>query len=103
MAITWREHIKNTMARMSKGTHLKEVLKAASKTWKSVKKDASVAAAAPAAPAKSRRARKGSRKGSRKSRRSTRRARRGGAAVMAADAGALKGNGGLSGSPFGGK
>lgn len=101
MAITWRQHIKNTMARMSKGTHLKEVLKAASKTWKSVKKDASGAAAA--APAKSRRGRKGSRKGSRKSRRSTRRARRGGASVMAADAGALKSNGGLNGSPFGGK
>ena len=98
MAITWRQHIKNTMARMSKGTHLKEVLKAASKTWKSVKKDASGAVAA--APAKSRRRRKGSRK----SRRSTRRARRGGAAVMAADAGLLGGkNGGLAGSPFGGK
>ena len=41
MAITWREHIKNTMARMEKGTHLKEVLKEASKTWKSVKKDSS--------------------------------------------------------------
>ena len=98
MAITWRQHIKNTMAHMSKGTHLKEVLKAASKTWKSVKKDASGAVAV-AAPAKSRRGRKGSRKGSRKSRRSTRRTRRGGS-VMAADAGALKGNGGLGGSPF---
>ena len=102
MAITWRQHIKNTMARMSKGTHLKEVLKAASKTWKSVKKDASGAVAA--APAKSRRGRKGSRKGSRKSRRSTRRARRGGSAVMAAYAGLLGGkNSGLAGSPVGGK
>ena len=42
MAITWRQHIKNTMATMGKKTHLKDVLKAASKTWKSVKKDVSV-------------------------------------------------------------
>ena len=32
MAITWRQHIKNTMARMEKGTHLKEVLKEAIKS-----------------------------------------------------------------------
>ena len=78
MAITWRQHIKNTMATMGKKTHLKDVLKAASKTWKSVKKD--VSGAAPAAAAKSRRARKGSRK-NKKTRRSTRRSRRGGAVV----------------------
>ena len=83
MAITWRQHIKNTMARMGKKTHLKDVLKAASKTWKSVKKD--VSGAAPAAATKSRRARKGSRK-NKKTRRSTRRSRRGGAVVAASAA-----------------
>ena len=77
MAITWRQHIKNTMARMGKKTHLKDVLKAASKTWKSVKKD--VSGAAPAVT-KSRRGRKGSRK-NKKTRRSTRRSRRGGAVM----------------------
>lgn len=77
MAITWRQHIKNTMATMGKKTHLKDVLKAASKTWKSVKKD--VSGAAPAAT-KSRRGRKGSRK-NKKTRRSTRRSRRGGAVM----------------------
>ena len=91
MAITWRQHIKNTMATMGKKTHLKDVLKAASKTWKSVKKD--VSGAAPAA-AKSRRARKGSRK-NKKTRRSTRRSRRGGA-VMAYSADQLQG--GLKGA-----
>ena len=79
MAITWRQHIKNTMAKMGKKTHLKDVLKAASKTWKSVKKD--VSGAAPAAT-KSRRGRKGSRKNN-KTRRSTRRSRRGGAVMPA--------------------
>jgi hypothetical protein len=82
MAITWRQHIKNTMARMGKKTHLKDVLKAASKTWKSVKKD--VSGAAPAAT-KSRRGRKGSRKNKK-----TRRSRRGGSA-MAASASDLSG------------
>ena len=77
MAITWRQHIKNTMATMGKKTHLKDVLKAASKTWKSVKKD--VSGAAPAVT-KSRRGRKGSRK-NKKTRRSTRRSRRGGAVM----------------------
>jgi hypothetical protein len=92
MAITWRQHIKNTMARMGKKTHLKDVLKAASKTWKSVKKD--VSGAAPAAATKSRRARKGSRK-NKKTRRSTKRSRRGGAAAAASSAdltGGLKGS-----------
>ena len=82
MAITWRQHIKNTMATMGKKTHLKDVLKAASKTWKSVKKD--VSGAAPAAT-KSRRGRKGSRKNKK-----TRRSRRGGSA-MAASASDLSG------------
>ena len=77
MAITWRQHIKNTMATMGKKTHLKDVLKAASKTWKSVKKDVSGAASA---VTKTKRARKGSRK-NKKTRRSTRRSRRGGAVV----------------------
>ena len=40
MAITWRQHVKNTMAKMGKETHLKDVLKMASKTWKSVKSGA---------------------------------------------------------------
>lgn len=92
MAITWRQHIKNTMATMGKKTHLKDVLKAASKTWKSVKKD--VSGAAPATAAKSRRARKGSRK-NKKTRRSTRRSRRGGA-VMPYAASELQG--GLKGA-----
>ena len=94
MAITWRQHIKNTMASMGKKTHLKDVLKAASKTWKGVKKDVSGAASA---VTKSKRGRKGSRK-NRKTRRSTKRSRRGGSAVAAADASALKG--GLHGSNF---
>ena len=93
MAITWRQHIKNTMASMGKKTHLKDVLKAASKTWKSVKKD--VSGAAPAVT-KSRRGRKGSRK-NKKTRRSTKRSRRGGA-VAPADGGTLKG--GLQSSKF---
>lgn len=91
MAITWRQHIKNTMATMGKKTHLKDVLKAASKTWKSVKKD--VSGAAPAAT-KSRRGRKGSRK-NKKTRRSTRRSRRGGAVTPYAPSelqGGLKGS-----------
>ena len=95
MAITWRQHIKNTMAIMGKKTHLKDVLKAASKTWKSVKKD--VSGAAPAAT-KSRRGHKGSRK-NKKTRRSTRRSRRGGAALAA---GAEDLQGGLKGSMLAG-
>ena len=95
MAITWRQHIKNTMARMGKKTHLKDVLKAASKTWKSVKKDVSSVSSA---PAKSRRGRKGSRRHN-KTRRSTRRVRRGGS-VEAAGAADL--NGGLKAGSFGG-
>lgn len=96
MAITWRQHIKNTMAKMGKKTHLKDVLKAASKTWKSVKKD--VSGAAPAAT-KSRRGRKGSRKNN-KTRRSTRRSRRGGAVEPA---GLSDLQGGLKASAVGGK
>ena len=93
MAITWRQHIKNTMASMGKKTHLKDVLKAASKTWKNVKKDVSGAASA---VTNSKRGRKGSRK-NRKTRRSTRRSRRGGS-VVPYSPGEL--NGGLHGSNF---
>ena len=78
MAITWRQHIKNTMARMGKKTHLKDVLKEASKTWKSVKKDVSSAVA----PRKTKRGRKGSRR-HHKTRRSNTRSRRGGSVVPA--------------------
>jgi hypothetical protein len=95
MAITWRQHIKNTMARMGKKTHLKDVLKAASKTWKTVKKDVSSLSVA---PAKSRRGRKGSRKN--KTRRSTRRRGRRGGAVEAAGAADL--TGGLKAGSFSG-
>ena len=93
MAITWRQHIKNTMATMGKKTHLKDVLKAASKTWKNVKKDVS---GVTSAVTKSKRARKGSRK-NRKTRRSTKRSRRGGS-VVPYSPGELKG--GLHGSNF---
>jgi hypothetical protein len=84
MAITWRQHIKNTMARMEKGTHLKDVLKEASKTWKSVKKDTSavVGQVVGKTRAHHKRGRKGTkaRKGTRKHKKSHRRGRRGGAA-----------------------
>jgi hypothetical protein len=90
MAITWRQHIKNTMARMEKGTHLKEVLKEASKTWKSVKKDTSavVGEVVGKTRAHRKRGRKGTkaRKGTRKHKKSHRRGRRGGA-VMAVEGG----------------
>ena len=85
MAITWRQHIKNTMARMEKGTHLKEVLKEASKTWKSVKKDSSevvsdVVGKTHRARHHHKRGRKGTkgRKHTRKHKKSHRRGRRGG-------------------------
>jgi len=86
MAITWRQHIKNTMARMEKGTHLKEVLKEASKTWKSVKKDTSAVVGEVVGKTKRarhhhhKRGRKGTkaRKHTRKHKKSHRRGRRGG-------------------------
>jgi hypothetical protein len=96
MAITWRQHIKNTMARMGKKTHLKDVLKAASKTWKSVKKE--MPGSSPASATKSRRGRKGSRRHN-KTRRSTRRSRRGGAVQPA---GAADLSGGLKAGVVGG-
>jgi hypothetical protein len=87
MAITWRQHIKNTMARMEKGTHLKEVLKEASKTWKTVKKDTSAVVGDVVGKTKRarhhhhKRGRKGTkgRKHTRKHKKSHRRHRRGGA------------------------
>ena len=96
MAITWRQHIKNTMARMEKGTHLKEVLKEASKTWKTVKKDSSAVVGEVVGKTKRtrhhhhKRGRKGTkgRKHTRKHKKSHRRGRRGGA-VMAAEGGVL--------------
>ena len=97
MAITWRQHIKNTMARMEKGTHLKEVLKEASKTWKTVKKDTSavVGEVVGKTRAHRKRGRKGTkaRKGTRKHKKSHRRGRRGGAGgpVPATEAMSCKG------------
>lgn len=92
MAITWRQHVKNTMSRMGKATHLKDVLKEASKTWSAVKKD--TGAVVSAVEGKTRRARRTGRKASKakkhtrrtKSRKGSRRGRRGGA-VQAYDGG----------------
>lgn len=102
MAITWRQHIKNTMARMEKGTHLKEVLKEASKTWKTVKKDTSnvvgdVVGKTKRARHHHKRGRKGTkgRKHTRKHKKSHRRHRRGGAYTPSA-AGALCNGGGVA-------
>lgn len=102
MAITWRQHIKNTMARMEKGTHLKEVLKEASKTWKTVKKDTSnvvgdVVGKTKRARHHHKRGRKGTkgRKHTRKHKKSHRRHRRGGAYTPSA-AGALCGGTGVA-------
>ena len=116
MAITWRQHIKHTMARMEKGTHLKEVLKEASKTWKTVKKDSSEVVGD--VVGKTHRARhhkrghKGSkgRKHTRKHKKSHRRHRRGGSNVaphngFGAKVGGLGNKGGVAAnaSPVGGK
>jgi len=111
MAITWRQHIKNTMARMEKGTHLKEVLKEASKTWKTVKKDSSAVVGEVVGKTKRtrhhhhKRGRKGTkaRKHTRKHKKSHRRHRRGGA-VSAASSGALCSGAGVAStaSPVGG-
>ena len=103
MAITWRQHIKNTMARMEKGTHLKDVLKEASKTWKSVKKDTSAVVGEVVGKTKRarhhhhKRGRKGTKghKHTRKHKKSHRRHRRGGAYTPSA-AGALCNGGGVA-------
>jgi hypothetical protein len=89
MAITWRQHVKNTMSRMGKATHLKDVLKEASKTWSSVKKDAGAVVNAVEGKSKTRRVRRTGRKAPKgkkhtrrtKSRKGSRRGRRGGAVV----------------------
>lgn len=85
MAITWRQHVKNTMSRMGKTTHLKDALKEASRTWSSVKKDAGAVVSAVEGKTKRRRGRSGRKapKGKKhtrrtKSRKGSRRGRRGG-------------------------
>ena len=112
MAITWREHIKHTMARMEKGTHLKEVLKEASKTWKSVKKDSTNAVDDVVGKTKRThhrrsRGRKGTkaRKHTRKHKKSHRRHRRGGNQVAPAAGGMFNKGAGVAGtaSHVGGK
>ena len=85
MAITWRQHVKATMSRMGKATHLKDALKEASRTWSSVKKDAGAVVSAVEGKTKRRRGRSGRKaaKGKKqtrraKSRKGSRRGRRGG-------------------------
>lgn len=105
MAITWRQHVKQTMLRMEKGTHLKDVLKEASKTWSSVKKGTSSAVESVMGKSKRGRSRsrthKRGRKGSkakshkhhkgRKTRKGSRRHRRGGGEVRPANESASMG------------
>jgi len=87
------------MARMEKGTHLKDVLKEASKTWKSVKKDTSAVVGEVVGKTKRarhhhhKRGRKGTkgRKHTRKHKKSHRRGRRGGAGVSPAAGDMLNG------------
>jgi hypothetical protein len=86
MAITWRQHVKNTMSRMGKATHLRDALKEASRTWSSVKKDAGAVVGSVVGKTKRRRGRSGRKatKGKKqtrrtKSRKGSRRGRRGGA------------------------
>jgi len=89
MAITWRQHVKATMSRMGKATHLKDALKEASRTWSSVKKDAGAVVSAVEGKTKRRRGRSGRKaaKGKKqtrraKSRKGSRRGRRGGSASI---------------------
>jgi len=98
MAVTWRQHVKNTMSRMGKATHLRDALKEASKTWSSVKKDAGAVVGSVVGKTKRRRGRSGRKatKGKKqtrrtKSRKGSRRGRRGGALVEPYDIGASKG------------
>ena len=88
MAITWRQHVKATMSRMGKATHLKDALKEASRTWSSVKKDAGAVVSAVEGKTKRRRGRSGRKaaKGKKqtrraKSRKGSRRGRRGGSVM----------------------
>ena len=111
MAITWRQHIKNTMARMEKGTHLKEVLKEASKTWKVAKKDTSavvgkvgraVGLTRRAHHMRGHKASKSRKHNTRKHKKSHRRGRRGGAGPVPASPAALSSGGvGATASAFG--
>jgi hypothetical protein len=112
MAITWRQHVKQTMSRMEKGTHLKDVLKEASKTWSSVKKGTSSALESVVGkPARGRsrthkRGRKGSKAKShkhhkgRKTRKGSRRHRRGGSVVPANESASKGGVGQLTPAPY---
>ena len=84
MAITWRQHVKNTMSRMGKATHLRDALKEASRTWSSVKKDAGAVVGSVVGKTKRRRSGRKAPKGKKhtrrtKSRKGSRRGRRGGA------------------------
>jgi len=84
MAITWRQHVKNTMSRMGKATHLRDALKEASRTWSSVKKGTSDVVGAVVGKTKRRRSGRKAPKGKKhtrrtKSRKGSRRGRRGGA------------------------
>jgi hypothetical protein len=114
MAITWRQHVKQTMSRMEKGTHLKDVLKEASKTWSSVKKGTSSALESVVGkPSRGRgrsrthkRGRKGSKAKShkhhkgRKTRKGSRRHRRGGSVVPANESASTGGVGQLTPAPY---
>ena len=98
MAVTWRQHVKNTMSRMGKATHLRDALKEASKTWSSVKKDTNAVVGAVVGKTKRRRGHSGHKatKGKKhtrrtKSRKGSRRSRRGGNMNM--------GMGGMSAKP----
>lgn len=104
MAITWRQHVKQTMSRMEKGTHLKDVLKEASKTWSSVKKGTTSAIDSVVGKPRRGRTHKRGRKGSkakshkhhkhhkgRKTRKGSRRHRRGGGEVRPANESASMG------------
>jgi len=112
MAITWRQHVKQTMSRMEKGTHLKDVLKEASKTWSSVKKGTTSAVESVMGKSKRGRSRthKRGRKGSkakshkhhkgRKTRKGSRRHRRGGSVVPANESASTGGVGQLTPAPY---
>jgi hypothetical protein len=83
MAITWRQHVKNTMSRMGKATHLRDALKEASRTWSSVKKGTNDVVGAVVGKTKRRRSGRKAPKGKKhtrrtKSRKGSRRGRRGG-------------------------
>ena len=99
MAITWRQHVKNTMSRMGKATHLRDALKEASRTWSSVKKGTNDVVGAVVGKTKRRRGRSGRKapKGKKhtrrtKSRKGSRRSRRGGQVDAYQSVGGVGGN-----------